>query len=117
LISDLLPRKLGLVIDGWSEAGTHFMAAFAVFPGINSPIILNFSPILNKLSFTAEVLSEFLETCLSFYGKSTNDVIFLVADNANVNRKLAMLRNWQFIGCFAHSLNLAIKKLLNLMRL
>jgi hypothetical protein len=111
-ISKLLPEKIGLVIDGWSEAGTHFMAVFAVFPLMEAPILLSFSPMLSEICFTAEAHSEYLENCLSFYGKTVNDVIFLVADNAHVNKKLAAMRNWNFIGCFAHSLNLAIKEII-----
>ena len=47
-----------------------------------------------------------------FYGKSLGNLIYLVADNAAVNTRLADLLGIPMIGCASHRFNLACKKYL-----
>jgi len=48
------------------------------------------------------------------YGKSLENVIFLVGDNAPVNPAIGNLMGVNFIGCASHRFNLACKKYLEL---
>lgn len=47
-ISDMLPEKFAIVLDGWSAGDTHYIAMFATFPKIrgrdSNVFFLNFSP-------------------------------------------------------------------------
>ena len=50
---------------------------------------------------------------LQQYGRTWDNIAFLVSDNAPVNRSLADFVNKPLIGCHAHLLNLAVKRYVN----
>lgn len=115
-IKNSLPSKFGLVLDGWTDKSTHYIAVFAIFPSDSNrrEILLAFSPLLDESDLTADSVRSFLKFILeNVYGKGLSNVTFLVADNATVNKRLADLLNIPLIGCFSHKLHLAIKLLLS----
>ena len=50
-----LPRKFGLAFDGWSDYGVHYVAVFAVGPGLpdifDGCVLLGFSPLNKKMTY------------------------------------------------------------------
>lgn len=47
---------------------------------------------------------------LELFGKSLDNLSFIVADNASVNKSLSDLLNVPFIGCASHRFNLAVNQ-------
>ena len=55
-ISDELPEKFALVIDGWTKNSNHFLAIFAVWANssnVKCSALLGFSPLLDETSLDA----------------------------------------------------------------
>ncbi|MEY3452260.1 MAG: hypothetical protein RL711_2088 [Bacteroidota bacterium] len=74
-------------------------------------LVIHFWPWLH-LSYTAEVHRDFIGDVLELFGKSIENLLYLVADNAPVNTRLSDLLGIPFIGCASHRFNLACKKYL-----
>lgn len=117
-IADLLPSQFGLMIDGWTEGGTHYVAVFAIYhtPGDPSAdeagdcyVLLSMSPLLDEGSYTAENHAEYLDDVLNMYGKNRSNLLYLVADNCHTNSCLATLLKIPLFGCHSHKLNLAVE--------
>lgn len=114
-VANDLPENFGIVIDGWKEGTTHYIAVFAsYFCSKNGPRypLLALAPPLNEQSYTAEVHRDFIGDVLELFGKSIENLLYLVADNAPVNTRLSDLLGIPFIGCASHRFNLACKKYL-----
>jgi hypothetical protein len=109
LVAKDLPAKFGLVIDGWSEGNQHFFGLYAAFDSQDFPL-LAIAPPLDEESYTAANQAAFIADCLELYGKTVSDVLFLVADNTNVNPATANILKCPFIGCASHRFNLAVKE-------
>lgn len=111
-ITNLLPSKFCLVLDGWTKKSTHFVGVFASYyshsPGGYNMVLLSFSPLLNETSFTAVDHLEFLESILEIYGSSFSNVVAICGDNAEVNKALATLCGVPLVGCASHRFNLAV---------
>lgn len=106
-----LPDQFGLVIDGWSHASEHFIAAFACceVDGIGQYSLSVIAPLVNEKSYdhSARTHRSFLDTALRRdYGKSVTDCLFVVGDNCSVNKKLATLLQIPLVRCASHRLNL-----------
>jgi uncharacterized CHY-type Zn-finger protein len=117
-IKDDLPASFGLIFDGWSQSGTHFLAVFASYYNKESKIasskgacypMLSLAPLLNETSFTADEHITFFGELLTLYGKSIDNVAFFVGDNCETNQCISRRLNIPLIGCAAHKLNLAVK--------
>jgi hypothetical protein len=104
-----LPAKFGLIIDGWSEGNQHFFGLYAAFDTQEFPL-LAIAPPLDEESYTAANQAAFIADCLDLFGKNVSDVLFLVADNTNVNPATADILKCPFIGCASHRFNLAVKE-------
>jgi hypothetical protein len=102
------PSKFGLIIDGWSQGSTHYFGVYGSF--VDGTPLLAFAPPFNEEQFSAQTQVDFIGDCLEVYGKTLNDIIFLVADNTNVNPATARLIGCAFIGCSSHRFNLAAKE-------
>ncbi|EGZ10835.1 hypothetical protein PHYSODRAFT_521288 [Phytophthora sojae] len=50
-----------------------------------------------------------LSTILQRFGKSINQVCFLISDNSAVNKRLARIMGVPLVGCASHRLNLAVR--------
>ena len=74
--------------------------------------MLAIAPPFDETTYTAENHKAFIGDVLELYGKSLKNLIYLVADNAAVNTRLADLLGIPMIGCASHRFNLASKKYL-----
>jgi hypothetical protein len=108
-ITESLPNKFGIIIDGWKEGTTHYIAVFASY---SSDEGVEQYPLFDETTYSAENHKAFIGDVLENYGKSLTNLIYLVADNASVNTRLADLLDIPMIGCASHRFNLACKKYL-----
>ena len=116
IIIGMLPDKIGIMLDGWSEGSEHFFAVFACFPekGKRRTVLLGFSPPFQEDDLSALSLKDLIEGILKIFQKSLDDVIFYSGDNCRVNTKLSNETKIPLIGCASHRLNLAIQEHLKL---
>lgn len=112
IISDLLPSKFSIIIDGWTKKSTHFIGIFAAYssatPNGYETVLLAFSPMLVETGFSANAHIDLIEFVLEVYGKSLDNVVSICADNAEVNKAVASRCNLPLVGCSSHRFNLAI---------
>jgi len=62
-IADDLPEKFGIVIDGWSDGTTHYIAVFASYSDANGEgqyPLLSIAPPYDEQSFTAQTHKAFI---------------------------------------------------------
>jgi hypothetical protein len=115
-IKDSLPDKFGIVFDGWSQGTVHYVAIFAEYPLIElgkstkKSVLLAMQPLLNETNQGAVNYVEFFNSTLRCYWKSSENVLYIVGDNTNVNPRIAEIMRKPFLGCYAHKFNLAIKR-------
>jgi len=109
-ISQELPNRFALAIDGWTKSSTHFIAIFATYPKQDSyaTALLTFTPLGEETSFTAEDHLEAVKFCLETYNKDLSNVVALIADHASVNLALANMMEVPLVGCVSHKMNLAV---------
>ena len=116
--STSLPRHFGVSFDGWSEFGVHYLAVFAVGPGVpdlqGNTVLLGFSPFENAGDLSAQEHQNYLISLLSTHERKAADVMFLVGDNCAVNCKLLNDMQIPLIGCNSYRLNLAVQQYLGL---
>ena len=105
-----LAKKFGIAFDGWSEHGVHYLAVFAVGCGVpnDGVILLGFSPFEQEDDLSSKQHIKYLEGIMPYYGRSISDLIFIVGDNCNTNKKVAKDLKIPLIGCNSHKLNLAV---------
>eukprot|EP00171_Calliarthron_tuberculosum_P021734 IDg21734t1 len=116
-IEKSLPRRFGMMFDCWSRISTHFIAVFAVGPGVrDGSILLGFSPFNNETNLSAEEHKRYLVTLLKSYNRDLNSVSFLVGDNCRTNRKVSEITEIPMLGCNSHRLNLAVLRYLGMDR-
>jgi hypothetical protein len=114
-VANSLPSQFGIIIDGWKEGTTHYIAVFASFPGdggVGKYPLLAIAPPFDETSYTAENHKAFIADVLELFGRSLDNLIYLVADNASVNTCLADLLGIPMLGCASHRFNLACKNYL-----
>ena len=114
-ISEAMPDKFGLILDGWTHGSEHFLAVFAVYEVESKPQypLLSMAPLVNEPEddHSAATHRVFLENMLERdFGKSLDDCLFVVGDNCSVNRRLATLMGVPLVGCASHRLNLAVQE-------
>ncbi|KAG2780343.1 hypothetical protein PC116_g13459 [Phytophthora cactorum] len=103
----------GLMFDGWSHAGVHYVALFAVYEadGKLHVSLLGLSPLTDG-SQTADAHVKLFENILDVYDKTKDMVGFLMGDNCNTNQSVANKLGVPHVGCVRHLLNLAVNKFL-----
>lgn len=109
-VASQLPSKFGIIIDGWKEGTTHYIALFASYDG-KFPL-LAIAPPFNEQDYTALSHKSFIIDVLELFSKGPSSLLYLVADNAAVNICLADLLEIPMIGCASHRFNLACKSYL-----
>ena len=133
-ITKALPASFGIIFDGWSCAGEHFIGVFATWVNTSGGVMkvllscgVQDIPTdeleISEIGFSAEDIGDYLFDVLARYNKGFDAIEFLVGDNASVNRLLAnRIKEWlrinknisrevPLIGCASHKLNLAIQGL------
>ena len=107
-VASQLPSKFGIIIDGWKEGTTHYIALFASYD-CKFPL-LAIAPPFNEQDYTALSHKSFIIDVLELFGKGPSSLLYLVADNAAVNTCLADLLEISMIGCASHRFNLDLQK-------
>ncbi|KAL0214729.1 hypothetical protein P9112_006913 [Eukaryota sp. TZLM1-RC] len=124
-VSTQIPDKFGLVLDGWleSSSGVEFVGIFVVYPEMKVPLLLGIVPFETDIEFgednpysgqTLLVAADHLhviEIILSDFGRSIDDLWFIVGDNCETNRCLASRLGVPLIGCASHRFSLEVKAL------
>jgi hypothetical protein len=135
-ISDELPETFGLIFDGWSMAGEHYIAIFATWVNAKGYVVKRLLSCgvqdlpdeelgedAEDFGFSADDIGDYLFDVVDSYGKGFDSIEFLAGDNAYVNGALCdKLQAWllankgitrviPLVGCACHRLNLAIKQL------
>ena len=72
-----LPKEFGLAFDGWSEFGIHYVAVFAIGPGVpnNGCALLGFSPFEQEDDLSAAQHAVYLKSLLPYYACSLDDIL------------------------------------------
>jgi len=114
-VSIELPEKFGIVIDGWSEGNTHYIAVFASYAQEEKSklTLLAIAPPFDEENYDAASHKAFIRDVLGLFNKNFSNLIFMVGDNAPVNKSLADLLGVPFIGCASHRFNLACRHYLD----
>ncbi|KUF77507.1 hypothetical protein AM587_10002609 [Phytophthora nicotianae] len=108
-----LGELFGLMFDGWSHAGIHYVALFAVYEAdgkLHVPL-LGLSPLADGTQ-TADAHVQLFKSTLDVYNKTLSMVAFMVGDNCNTNRSIATKLGVPLVGCASHRFNLAVNKFL-----
>eukprot|EP01040_Poterioochromonas_malhamensis_P003912 gene3912-4179_t len=115
-ITKMLPNSFGITLDGYIHYLDQelYLGVFASFVHLGNPkhillAIRRFPVIKEDRTLYNE---ELIEVALKIYGKTMNNVAYIVANNTNWNPTLARGINAPFIGCYAQKLNLAVEKFL-----
>jgi hypothetical protein len=113
-----LPRKTGLAFDGWSDAGVHYLAVFAVGPGVkDGKVLLGFSTFEQSGDLSANQHIRYITSTLASFGRTIEaNVAYLVSDNCATNKCIATRLRLTLIGCNSHKMNLAVNRYLGLDR-
>ncbi|EGZ21794.1 hypothetical protein PHYSODRAFT_247318 [Phytophthora sojae] len=128
------PASFGLVLDGWTSGGRHYIAIFAVFGSDSTGItgggadneyyddlecssrrfvLLTFAPVEVEEDMGAQSQYDLIADTLSRYNKPWIAVKFMVGDNCSVNQCIGRNEGAiPFIGCASHRFNLAVKDFL-----
>ncbi len=133
-LQQILPQTFGIIFDGWSCSGEHFLAVFFTFVnksgGVEKRLVsFNVQDLPENgessedFGFTAEDIGDCLNQLLTDMGRTWQSVEFLSGDNTSVNPRLANLvtdfilreygvrRTIPLVGCASHRLNLAVQSL------
>jgi hypothetical protein len=108
-IASELPEKFGIIMDGWERGHSpHCVALFACFRdpvrkvesrAVAKTPLLSIAPFEDETNFTAVNAAIYIRSVLEKYGKTEDNVIFIVADNTSVQPATARQLNAEFIGC------------------
>jgi hypothetical protein len=132
IIKTNLPQRFGIIYDGWSCDGEHYIAIFATYSSPKGNVVhrllscgVQDLPATNEdvesFGFAAEDIGDYLFDVLANYNRTYDALQFICADNAAVNGRLSYLlsqyltassnvtRNVPLVGCASHRLNLAVK--------
>jgi len=115
VISAKLPSKFCICFDAWTENKNHFVGIYAIHnDDYNNSVnlLLGFTTLLDESNWTAQNYADTIIYILESFGKSIINVICLVGDNCNTNKRLANILNLPLIGCASHKLNLAVENYL-----
>ena len=116
-ISRTLPDTFSLIFDGWTHITTHYLGVLASWPsdtqGEYNFALLALSPLEDETSLSAAQHESFIRFVLSVYGRTSDNVICVIADNAGTNKAIAAALGTKFIGCASHRFNLAMKSILS----
>ena len=76
-------------------------------------VLLAMSPLLDEEQMDAATHSDFIKATLEIFGKTVENLQFLIGDNENTNEAVADLLRVPFIGGASHRMNLAVNDYLN----
>ncbi|EGZ06982.1 hypothetical protein PHYSODRAFT_530223 [Phytophthora sojae] len=99
------------MFDGWTHAGIHYVALYAVYETAGKLRIplLGMSP-LEDGDQMADAHIKLFKNILDVYDKTSDMVGFLVGDNCATNQSIATKIGIPLVGCASHRFNLAVNK-------
>ncbi|ETN12780.1 hypothetical protein PPTG_08830 [Phytophthora nicotianae INRA-310] len=109
-----MPKRYGLITDGWSFNSEHYLAVFGCFEmaGTAQYPLPAMAPLMNSPTndlSAATHLTFLREMLMRDYNKRVEDYLFTVGDNCYTNQCLANLLCVPLVGCATHHLNLAVQ--------
>ena len=127
-----LPKTFGIIFDGWSCDGEHYIGIFATWVGDDGSVVKRLIACgvqdlpetveaAASFGFTADDIGDDLFDVLASYDRDFSALEFLTGDNAYVNGALCTkIETWIFrskgihrcvplVGCVSHKLNLAVQ--------
>ena len=133
-ISEEIPATFGIIFDGWSCNGEHYIALFATWTNTSGGVVhrllacgVQDTPTddlsAQDFGFSADDIGDYLYDTLEQYKRDFEAIEFLCGDNASVNSALAnKIEHWvmekkgirrciPLIGCASHRLNIAVQSL------
>lgn len=92
-LTNLLPDRIGVVFDGWSDSSNnHYVALFTAFidnQGNKRYTLLAFQPLLDETDLSANSYKELIESTFEVYGKSAEeDLLYLCVETIAVSTRL-----------------------------
>ena len=111
-VSNVLPEKFALMVDGWTCGSEHYIGVLAAYPSFQSDfnvVLLAFSTLFDETSQGSREQCDFNNYTLEQYGKSLKNVVALIADNCETKKTLSELCEVPLIGCYSQRLALAVR--------
>lgn len=129
-----LPKMFGLIFDGWSCDGEHYIGVFATWVRDDGSVVKRLIACgvqdlpesveaAAAFGFTADDIGDYLFDVLASYDRDFCALEFLTGDNAYVNgalctkieawihRSKGIRRRIPLVGCASHKLNLAVQSM------
>jgi hypothetical protein len=72
IVADGLPNRFGVIIDGWKEGTTHYIAVYASYAdseGVSKQPLLAIAPPFDESRILLKIINPSLEMYWSFMGK------------------------------------------------
>ncbi|CAG8736705.1 24993_t:CDS:1, partial [Gigaspora margarita] len=79
-IKNTLPKKIGIMFDGWMNNGVHFVGLFGIYQTVyesRNLVLLAFSPFEDHTTQNADAHIKFFKDVLELYDKDIKNVLFL----------------------------------------
>jgi hypothetical protein len=84
-VTEQLPDRFGILLDGWSHLAQHFFAFIACFHDPKTKgkkeFLLAFAPPLQEDDLSAVAIAELLRSTLQIYNSTMSNVLFFAGDN------------------------------------
>jgi hypothetical protein len=103
-------RLICYLMDGLLELYVALFALYVNNVGIQKEHLLALAPLINEEELGAQQHVKFIEATLVLYSKTLSNVVVLIADNCNTNRKISNNLEIPLLGCASHRFNLAVNK-------
>ncbi|ETP32538.1 hypothetical protein F442_18774 [Phytophthora nicotianae P10297] len=109
-VAEEMPATFGIVLDGCTFSGRHYIAIFADIDCYTRRfLLLAFCPLEVEEDLGAQSLFDLIADTLSRYNKPWEAVHFMVADNCSVNQYIGSREGGlPMVGCASHRFNLAV---------
>lgn len=116
-IKPKLRNKVTIMLDGWSEEKTYFMAIYDVHPssswlGYNWNL-LRFSPLENETDHYAKEHEQLFKYVNDLFGKNLSYIVAIIAGNRARNIIIARNVSISFVWYASHRYNLAVDDIEN----
>ena len=113
----LKEQTVGLMLDAWTEDGTHFVGVIAVTPprvpiDARDSFLLAFRTREDEGDMGTDSIISLLDDVLDDYDIALGQLCFFVCDHASVNVSLSRRTRVPMIGCSSHRFNLAMQRLM-----
>lgn len=110
-----LPDKFGIIFDGWTNNRKHFIAIFSEYSFDGKPVrdLLAVKQLPDQTNQNAANHAALIRQVMEECGRTERSILYVVADNTNLNPATARILRTPCIGCASHRLNCAVRYLLD----